>query len=67
MNPNDDVYYVIFFHDYSPCENMGSNDKFNCEKAMERNASSFLAHDPILHYVKTLEEGNSWAIPHFWA
>jgi hypothetical protein len=42
---------------------MGFNEKLNCEKAMERNASPFVAHDPILHYAKTLEEGISWAIP----
>jgi len=30
---------------------------------MERNASPFVAHDKILHYVETLEQGNSWVIP----
>jgi hypothetical protein len=30
---------------------------------MERDASPFVAHDPVLHYAKTLEEGNNWAIP----
>jgi len=37
MNPNDDVYRVVFFHDFSPCEKLGSNEEFNCEKTMERN------------------------------
>jgi hypothetical protein len=63
MNPNDDVYHAIFFHDFSTCENLGFNEKLNCEEAMERNASPFATHDPISHYVKTLEEGNNWAIP----
>ncbi len=30
---------------------------------MERNASPFAAHDQVLHYMETLEQGNSWAIP----
>jgi hypothetical protein len=30
---------------------------------MERDASPFATHDPILNYGKTLEEGNNWAIP----
>jgi hypothetical protein len=63
MNPNDDVYYVVFFHDFSPCENMGSNEKLNCEEALEKDASPFATCDLVLHYAKTLEEGNSWAIP----
>jgi len=42
---------------------MGSNEKLNYEEAMEKNASPFAAYDPVLHYVKTLEEGNSWVIP----
>jgi hypothetical protein len=45
MNPNDDVYCVVFFHDFSPCENLGFNEEFNCEKAMERDASPFAAYD----------------------
>jgi len=63
VNPNDDVYHAIFFHDFSTCENLGSNEKLNCEKATERDASPFATHDLILHYVRTLEEGNNWAIP----
>ncbi len=62
MNSNDDVYWTVFFHDSSPCENLGFNEELNCKEAMGRNASPFAARDPILHYVKTLEEGNSWAI-----
>jgi hypothetical protein len=42
---------------------LGFNEELNCKEAMGRNASPFAARDPILHYVKTLEEGNSWAIP----
>jgi hypothetical protein len=30
---------------------------------MEKDAFLFVIHDPILHYVKTFEERNSWAIP----
>jgi hypothetical protein len=41
---------------------LGFNEELNCKEAMGRNASPFAARDPILHYVKTLEEGNSWAI-----
>jgi hypothetical protein len=41
MNPNDDVYRAIFFHDFSPCENLGSNEELNCEETMERDASPF--------------------------
>jgi len=35
---------------------MGSNEKFNYEEAMERDASPFATHDIVLHYAKTLEE-----------
>jgi len=63
MNPNDDVYHVVFFHDSSPCENLGSNEKLNYEETMERDASPFATHDLVVHYAKTLEEGNSCAIP----
>jgi hypothetical protein len=38
---------------------MGSNEKLNYEEAMEKDASPFAAYDPVLHYAKTLEEGNS--------
>jgi len=62
VNSNDDVYHAIFFHDFSPFENLGSNEKLNCEEVMERDASPFATHDPILHYVKTLKKGNNWAI-----
>jgi hypothetical protein len=54
---------AVFFHDFSPCENLGFNEKKYYERAMERYASPFVAHDLVLHYVKTLEEGNNWAIP----
>ncbi len=59
----DDVYCAIFFHDFSPSENLGSNEELNCEDALEKYASPFAARDLILHYAKTLEEGNNWAIP----
>jgi hypothetical protein len=32
-------------------------------KSHGRDASPFAACDIVLHYVETLEEGNSWAIP----
>jgi hypothetical protein len=60
---NDDVYHAVFFHDSSPCENLWSNEKLDCEKALKKNAWPFATHDLVLHYAKTLEEGNSWAIP----
>jgi len=59
----DDIYRAIFFHDFSPSENLGSNEELNYEEALEKYASPFAARDLILHYAKTLEEGNSWAIP----
>jgi hypothetical protein len=42
MNPNDDVYHAIFFRDSSPCENLGSNEKVNCEEVMGE------MHHPLL-------------------
>jgi hypothetical protein len=39
VNPNNDVYRVVFFHDFSPCENMGSNEELNCEEALKKHAS----------------------------
>jgi hypothetical protein len=42
MNPNDDVYCVVFFHDFSPCENLRSNEEFNYEEAMGE------MHHPLL-------------------
>jgi hypothetical protein len=30
------------------------NEKFNCEEPMERNASPFVAHDLILHYMENI-------------
>jgi hypothetical protein len=41
---------------------MWSNQKLNCEEAMEKDVSPFGAH-PVLHYSKTLEKRNNWAIP----
>jgi hypothetical protein len=42
MNPNDVVYHVVFFHDFSPCENLGFNEKLNCEEVMGE------MHHPLL-------------------
>ncbi len=35
----DDVYRVVFFHDFSPSQNLGSNEEPNCEDALEKYAS----------------------------
>jgi hypothetical protein len=42
-------------------EKLGSNEELNCENAMERDASPFATHDPIL--CGNIQEGNNWAIP----
>jgi hypothetical protein len=43
VNPNNDVYRVVFFHDFSPCENMGSNEELNCKEALKKYASPLQA------------------------
>jgi hypothetical protein len=57
MNLNEDVYCPPPYHNSSPCENLKFNEELNNEKAMERDASPFVAHDLMLHYAKTFEEG----------
>ncbi len=36
---------------------MKFNEELNNEKVVERDASPFVAHDLMLHYAKTFEEG----------
>jgi hypothetical protein len=46
------VPYHNFHH-----ENLKFNEELNNEKAMERDALPFVAHDLMLDYAKTFEEG----------
>ncbi len=57
MIPNEDVYCAPPYHNSSPCENLKFNEELNNEKVVERDASPFVAHDLMLHYAKTFEEG----------